>query len=70
MKHLDHHLDDLEVHSSVKLFDMERYHLPALFDLLGKDGENNALATDICHLRSGYKLLQWSVGNIGPAAAS
>ena len=70
MKQLDHHLDDFEVHSSVKWFDMERYHLPALFDLLDKEGEISEPLIDIDHLLSGYKCLQWNVRNIGLTSAS
>ena len=61
MKHLDHHLDDFEVHSSVKRFDMEHYHLSVRFDLLDKDGEISEPSIDIDHLLSGRKCSQRNV---------
>ena len=70
MPHLDHHLDDLEVHSSVKWFDTERYHLSVLFDLLDKDGEISEPSIDVDHLLSGYTCSQRNVRNIGPIASS
>ena len=70
MQHLDHHLDDFEVHSSVKRFDTEHDHLSVRFGLLDKDGEISEPSIDIDHLLSGYSCLQYNVVSIGLIVAS
>ena len=49
---------------------MERYHLPALLDLLDKDGEISEHSIGIDHLLSGCKCSQRNVRNIGLIASS
>jgi len=69
-RHLDHHLDDPQVHSSFKRLDLERWHLQSFFDLLDTDGENNEPSIDIDHFIRGCKRLRCNVKNIDLIAAS